>query len=53
MKTIIAWITIFIMGAAVFLFVKGEWKMGLIALAIDFIFSWICGYIIMRKENQL
>ena len=53
MKTILAWITIFIMAAAVFLFVKGEWKLGLIALAIDFAFSWICGYIMIQKDKKM
>ena len=51
MKTILVWITIGLMGAAIMFFVKGEWKLGLFTLAIDFVFSWICGYVMMKNER--
>jgi uncharacterized membrane protein YeaQ/YmgE (transglycosylase-associated protein family) len=51
MKTILVWITIGLVGAAIWSFIQGEWKLGLLTLAVYFVFSWICGYIMLQKDK--
>jgi len=52
MKAIAMWITIGLMGAAIWFFIQGEWKIGLFTLAVDFVFSWICGYMMMQNDKR-
>lgn len=41
-----------LMGWAVVLFIQGEWKTALIVLAVDFVISWIGGYLLMQRDKN-
>lgn len=41
-----------LMGWAVVLFIQGEWKTALVVLVVDFVISWIGGYIMMQRDKN-
>ena len=41
-----------LLGWVVVLFIQGEWKTALIVLAVDFVISWIGGYIMMQRDKN-
>lgn len=45
-------ISVGLLGAAIWLFIQGDWKLGLIVLAVDFVLSWIGGYIMMQNDKK-
>jgi uncharacterized membrane protein YeaQ/YmgE (transglycosylase-associated protein family) len=45
-------ISIGLLGAAIWFFIQGNWKLGLIVLAVDFVVSWIGGYIMMQNDKR-
>lgn len=41
-----------LLGWVIVLFIQGEWKMALVVLALDFVISWIGGYILMQRDKN-
>ncbi len=41
-----------LLGWVVVLFIQGEWKTALVVLAVDFVISWIGGYILMQRDKN-
>jgi len=41
-----------LMGAAIILFIQGNWKLGIIVLVFDVVISWIGGYIMMQQDKN-
>jgi len=45
-------LSIGLLGVAIWSFAQGNWKMGLAIIAIDFVISWIGGYIMIQKDKR-
>lgn len=41
-----------LLGAVVILFIQGEWKTALVVLAVDFVISWIGGYLMIQRDKN-
>jgi hypothetical protein len=41
-----------LLGAVVLLFIQGEWKTALVVLAVDFVISWIGGYLMIQGDKN-
>lgn len=49
---ILMFFSVALIVASIWLFIFGNWKIGLFVLAIDFIISWIGGYILMQQDKK-
>lgn len=41
-----------LLGWTIVLFIQGDWKTALAVLTVDFVISWIGGYIMIRRDKN-